>query len=145
MLWSPLRLTQKRWKAVYIVGGFMLTLALFSLVNLLSFEWVSGVLDAMIQFAWIYLGTRIFRGKSELLVAPRPLWRMTAEPSAGLVLGVLWLFLLGSSVTFFFDGHLTLAVTGTAEYLLLAYLYLGSSVRLLREKHKMSLRPDRAT
>ena len=133
MRWSPLRLVQKRWKAIYIVGGLAVTSALFSLVNQFSFEWLTSAITAALQFGWIYYGTRIFRGKNELVVSARESWRMTAGPASGFVLGILSLALAASSVLVNFGEQLALAVTGAIEFLLLTGLYLRSSMRLLRK------------
>ena len=136
MRWSPLRLVQKRWKAIYIIGGLAVTSALFSFVNRLPFEWVASALTAALQLGWIYYGTRIFRGRNELVVSPRAPWRMTAEPTSGFVLGILWLALAAYSILVYFGEQLALAVTGAIEFLLLTGLYLRSSMRLLRKNQR---------
>ena len=132
MRWSPLRLTQKRWKAAYIVGGLVVTYAIFSLINQLPFDWFTAILTSAIQFVWIYFATRIFRGRNELQLAPRDSWRMTARPTAGYVLGGWWTLLALSSAWLISDGQLALGVTGLIEFGVLSYLYFASSSRLRR-------------
>lgn len=137
---NPLRLVTTRWKAVYVVGGLLATMGIFLLINLIPNEGVTGVTTSILQFAWIYYATRIFRGSEELLVAPRPWWRMTARPLAGILLAVGFLCLLAFSLISALTSP-ALVITysaGVVEYAALAFLYAGSSIRL----RQIATRPD---
>ncbi|NYF09348.1 hypothetical protein HDC94_000504 [Leifsonia sp. AK011] len=131
MTWNPLRLTQKRWKAVYIVGGY---LVIFVINVLLPQGGGLAIITLILDVAWIYGGTRIFRGAGELVQPPRPWWRMTARPRAGFVLGIL---VFAPAVA----AYIALVATEPlvpAWWLLMlenvvwAALYVSSSVRLTR-------------
>lgn len=134
MQWSPLRLVNAGWKLIYIVGGGILTFGLFRLINLIPSDIATAWLTTVIQSAWIYYATRIFRGPGELLNEPRPWWRMTARPTAGYVLGAVMLLGVGSSLFGFVrePSFLWLNITGVIEFGLFAYLYFASSIRLTR-------------
>ena len=131
MIWNPLRLTQKRWKAVYILGGYVVTALV---AGLLPLGGGAAIITLILDVAWIYGGTRIFRGAGELLQPPRPWWRMTARPRAGFALGIL--VFVPALVS-----YIALAATEPlvpAWWLLMlenavwAALYISSSVRLSR-------------
>jgi len=131
MSWSPLRLTQKRWKAVYIVGGY---LVIVLITALLPQGGGLAIFTVILDVAWIYGGTRIFRGAGELVQVPRPWWRMTARPRAGFVLGI---FIFAPGVAFYVA--FAAAEPFVAAWWLLALenaawaaLYVSSSVRLAR-------------
>lgn len=132
MQWRPLRLVQKRWKALYIVGGgFVFLLFSLSLQELPESAWALVTLAPHV--AWIYFGTRIFRGREELLQPPRPLWRMTARPRAGFILGGLFAVTALYCIPGVVGAPLSLFWwTTIAEYAAFAALYITSSVRLRR-------------
>jgi len=128
---KPLRIWLRRWKALAIVVGVLLQVVLFAPLLWLSNEVVHGVLSSVIQFAIVYLTTRVFRGLTEERLPPRPWWRMTAKPTAGVLLGLFFTiealicvrdFATGGSAAFY--------VTGVIEYAALATLYFVSSARL---------------
>jgi len=131
MTWNPLRLTQKRWKAVYIVGGYIVT-ALSA--GLLPLGGGAAIITLILDVAWIYGGTRIFRGAGELVQPPRPWWRMTARPRAGFALGAL---VFAPAVVFYIAFAATEPLMPAWWLLMLenavwAALYISSSVRLTR-------------
>ena len=131
MTWSPLRITQKRWKAVYIVGGYIV----IALITALLPQGTGlAIITLVLDVVWIYGGARIFRGAGELLQVPRPWWRMTARPRAGFALGILVFVPLVASY-----AALAAAEPFVAAWWLLvlenavwAALYISSSVRLAR-------------
>ena len=131
MDWGPLRLTQKRWKAVYIVGGY---LAIAVITALLPQGSGLAIITVILDAVWIYGGTRIFRGAGELVQPPRPWWRMTARPRAGFALGIL-VFAPAAAV---YVAYAAVEPFGSAWWLLMlenvvwAVLYISSSVRLAR-------------
>ena len=130
----PLRIWLRRWKALAIVVGLLLQIAVFALVVRLANDWVHGVFSALFQFAVIYGTTRVFRGREEEIAPERPWWRMTADRPAGLVLAACFLVAMVQVVYGFIadDYSLALLVTSIAEYGVLATLYLRSSLRLGR-------------
>ncbi|MDO7883130.1 hypothetical protein [Antiquaquibacter soli] len=135
----PLRLILKRWKALYIVGCWLLTFGLVWLAAPLLPEPMLQTLATVLEFGWIYYGTRIFRGREELLVVPRPWWRMTARPRAGFLLGPLFLFGAAQAVLFLFAQPGWAWATSLVEYAALAALYLGSSITLARRRRAPSV------
>jgi hypothetical protein len=135
----PLRLVLKRWKALYIVGGCLLTFALVRLLAPVLPEAPLQLLATLLDFGWIYYGTRIFRGRDELVLEPRPWWRMTARPRAGFILGPLFLFGAAQAVVLLFAQPGWTWATSLVEYALLSALYLRSSIRLVREQRAPSV------
>ena len=131
---SPLRLVLKRWKALYVVGGFFVTFGIFRVINFLPNELVTATLTTVVQVAWIYYATRIFRGEEELLVSPRPWWRVTARPRAGFTLAALWVISAAGSLYSIFtsDRYVITYASSVIEFTALTALYLYSSIRLLR-------------
>lgn len=135
----PLRLVLKRWKALYIVGGGAVAFGLGWLLSFVPVESISNVLATLIFFAWAYGATRIFRGSEELVITPRPWWRMTARPTAGFLLGIACAALAGDAVVYMVGEPGWLWGTGIAFYAVLAALYLGSSIRLVSERRAASV------
>ena len=128
---NPLRLTQRRWKAIYIVGGY---LVIFVVNVLLPQGGGVAIMTLILDVVWIYGGTRIFRGAGELIQPPRPWWRMTASPRAGFVLGILVfapavIFYIALVATEPFVAAWWLFMLENAVW---AVLYISSSVRLAR-------------
>lgn len=140
MRWSPLRLTQKRWKAAYIA---LLTLLIFdvSFSTVPSSEVFGTIIVNLLILAGVFLGTRIFRGKNELLLAPRPWWRMTARPKAGFLLGAYWALGL---IPLLAPGSSPVAwLINAAVNILLAVFYVRSSILLRRsERRTVVASPD---
>ena len=64
-------------KVAYVVAFVLIGLLLLRFVPL-----IGGVLQDVVQLAAIVYGSRVFRGRGELIEQPRPWWRMTAWPTA---------------------------------------------------------------
>lgn len=132
MRFRPLRLSQRRWKALYVVGGYLLLVAITLPAAVLLSESAHATLATALQSLWIYGGTRIFRGRNELTLPARPWWRMTARPVAGFVLGAVFAALFVYSIVNVTVEPLSfLWWTGVVEYGAFAALYVASSIRLL--------------
>ncbi|MDH6182413.1 hypothetical protein M2152_002595 [Microbacteriaceae bacterium SG_E_30_P1] len=145
MRWNPLRITQRRWKAAYVVAGVIVMFVLVrSLVGLPV--WTSTFLIAAIEFAIIYGATRVFRGRDEVIEPPRDWWRLTARPRAGFALAVLFFIpRVVVNVVLVIVEHEWSLIVYVIEDAALAALYLGSSTRLLRENlRRRNALPPRA-
>ena len=108
-----------------------------------------GVLRSGLAFALILLGVRVFRGPDELN-SPRPWWQMTAQVNAGVVLGSLcalvaflsgagWVGLTVSTLAHKDVVDQPALLVNTILAALLAYLYYGSSRRLVLEHRAETL------
>ena len=128
----PLRIWLKRWKALAIVVGLLVQMAVFALLVGLANDWVHGVLSALFQFAVIYGTTRVFRGRGEDIAPERARWRMTAARPAGFVLAACFALAMVQVIYGFIADNYSLAllVSSIAEYGVLATLYARSSFRL---------------
>jgi hypothetical protein len=110
----------------------------------------AGILRSALAFALVLLGARLFRGAGEELDPPRPWWRMTARVPAGVVLGSLLALVAIVSGTGYVGLTLsTLAhkdvvdlpalLVNTLLSAILAYLYYGSSRRIVLERRAETL------
>jgi TRAP-type uncharacterized transport system fused permease subunit len=129
------RILRKRYKALYIVGGYAFGFATGQAVQILHAPVVASIIGFVISIAFYLIGVRTFRGPDEPLRPPRAWWRATARPTAGYWIGILALFATTSG---FIGTHLrpdrfSAAHLITAAMLLLVGLYyLTSSIRLSR-------------
>ncbi|WP_345763932.1 hypothetical protein [Diaminobutyricibacter sp. McL0608] len=129
-----MRITSTINKVIYILVGEAIVLTLNSL---LIYRLVPPVVDLVAVFAlnflYVFVGVRTFRGPGEDVAAPRAWWRATARPLAGFIIGgiasvlalISLLGALGSSP----EQSGTAAVVCVGWALLAAY-YLNSSFRL---------------
>jgi hypothetical protein len=130
-----LRIRKKRWKIAYIVIGVGLLAVLNgAVVPRLFSETVSAVMANVFFALFVFGGVRSFRGSDEPM-APRAWWRMTSRPRAGFVLGALLVLNTANSVFGVVSGTTNPPLAGvlsTVVDALLAFLYISSSIRLLR-------------
>ena len=129
-----MRITSTINKVIYILVGEAIVLTLNSL---LIYRLVPPVVDLVavfvLNFLYVFVGVRTFRGPGEDVAAPRAWWRATARPFAGFIIGgiaavlalISLLGALGSSP----EQSGTAAVVCVGWALLAAY-YLNSSFRL---------------
>jgi hypothetical protein len=128
------RITTITGKIIYIVGGFGLILALnFFIIDRLVNAALDVLIVAVLNVAYVILGTRTFRGEGENREDPRPWWRATARPAAGFWLGAALAVLAFISCV----GALAskpensfVPAVACISYALLAAFYLNSSYRL---------------
>ena len=110
----------------------------------------AGILRSAFAFALVLLGARLFRGVGEEIDPPRSWWRMTAVVPSGVVLGSLLALVAIVSGTGYIGLTLsTLAhkdvvdlpalLVNTVLAAILAYLYYGSSRRLVLERRTKEL------
>ena len=81
------RITQARWKAVYLLAYFVLGQLAFRLVPAGA---ITTVVIDIVQLFGIWYATRVFRGRGEPVAPARPWWRATAWETASWRLGVLF-------------------------------------------------------
>jgi hypothetical protein len=100
-----------------------------------------GILRSSLAFILILLGARVFRGPDED-DSPRAWWRMTSRVRAGVVLGSVcalvafisgagWIGLTSSTFAQQEAIYLPVLLINTVLAAILAYLYFGSSRRLV--------------
>lgn len=130
-----------RWyfKLAYVAGSWVVGYVIQSRLELVHVPVIAlYVLGSAITLVSIIIGARIFRGRDELLVTPRPWWKMTARRPLSWVLGILALLggagiviqqLVGGLST---TAQLATSVINTVWYAAIAFLYLNSAVRLGR-------------
>lgn len=134
MHWPPLRIVQKRWKAVYIALFAIACVEMGLVLDTMKATIVASLIANAFSLGATYFATRIFRVKEELLLAPRPWWKLTGRPRAGFVLGAYWgiglpLFLILMIV----DPTYRFTFVDVIGSVVMSYLYFASSVRLRRE------------
>ncbi|MGV8968486.1 MAG: hypothetical protein ACOH2F_19655 [Cellulomonas sp.] len=129
----PVRITTDATKIGYVVAC-----SVGAPLLLLLAAPVLGSAELVILAYGLYLGViafavRTFRGENELLAPPRPWWRMTARPRSGYIFGALFSL---EVVLALFTGALDAwsSAAGFLLELLLAALFIGSSIRLSRER-----------
>lgn len=132
-----MRLTQTWQKALYVVGLFVVGAGAGRVLSALGFApgtLVNAVVIVVIWSVGIYGATRIFRGAGEPVGPSRALWRMTARPLAGYLLGALMIFSnLLVPLQFVFDPRAMMISSVVANLLyavVFGALYLHSSIRL---------------
>ncbi|WP_426520009.1 hypothetical protein ACPPVQ_07030 [Diaminobutyricibacter sp. McL0618] len=129
-----MRITTTVNKVIYILVGEVVVLALNSIV---IYNVVPPVVDLIavfvLNFVYVFIGVRTFRGPGEDVAAPRAWWRATARPFAGFIIGgiasVLALISLLGALAAPPEQSGTAAVVCVGWALLAAY-YLSSSFRL---------------
>ena len=129
-----MRITTTINKVIYILVGEAVVLALN---GLLIYNVVPPVVDLIavlvLNFVYVFIGVRTFRGPGEDVAAPRAWWRATSRPFAGFIIGgiasVLALISLLGALASSPEQSGTAAVVCVGWALLAAY-YLNSSFRL---------------
>lgn len=130
-----------RWyfKLAYAAGVWAVGYLVQRLLELLPLPDVAlNVLGSAFTLSGILVGARIFRGRDELLMTPRPRWKMTARRPLSWVLGILALLGVVGIVVPPFVGRLSTSaqfansVITALWYAAIAFLYLNSAVRLGR-------------
>lgn len=130
----PLRVTSDRTKATILVVGIVLALAAIPMLAVLGGIVVGYAAVLAFTVALVLVPARCFRGPGEAVDPPRPWWRATNRPTAGYVIGALYV-LQGFALLVRHDADGLGAVGvlfGVVDLVLGAYL-VRSSVRLSRE------------
>ncbi|CAM5352080.1 hypothetical protein [Leifsonia shinshuensis] len=129
-----MRITTITGKVIYIVGAFGLILALnFFVIDRVVNASLDVLIVAILNIAYVIVGTRTFRGAGENREDPRPWWRATGRPAAGFWLGgILAILAFISCVGALASKPENSFVPAVAciSYALLAAYYLNSSYRL---------------
>jgi membrane protease YdiL (CAAX protease family) len=139
-----------RWqlKLVYVVAAIVIIFAITALLHALGVAEIAVLLlGTVLDFAALFFGARVFRGRGEAIEPRRAWWRMTARPTLSRRLGILFVVLalvaLVGLVLAAFDlpqpgPTVPGGPRGLAEILAIlensgfAVLYLNSAVRLKR-------------
>jgi hypothetical protein len=138
------RIVKWYFKLAYVAGVWLVGCLLQRLLELVDVPAAAvSLVGSVLSLSGILLGARVFRGRNELLVTPRPWWRMTARRPLSVVLGTLAVLGAASSVVVLVAGAVgnarfarsleSITVPGALVnllwYAVLAYLYLNSAVR----------------
>lgn len=138
------RIVKWYFKLAYAAGVWVVGYLLQGLLEVVNVPAVAAnIVGSALTLSGILLGARMFRGRTELLAAPRPWWRMTARRPLSVVLGVVSVLGAVSSVLVLvvrLSGYAPyarslerLTVADAAVNVLwcasLAYLYLNSAIR----------------
>lgn len=86
-----------------------------------------------LSIAGILWCTRVFRGPSEDVRAPRAWWRATEKPAAGFVVGAVLLFSIANVALADPAPRAATAAVSVVLYLVAAAWFFHSSVRLARQ------------
>lgn len=98
----------------------------------------AGIVTALIlTLGMVALFVRIFRGEGEPL-PPRPLWKLTAKPTAGFVVAAIFAVQAVSLLTtnWAVQTEQALSMTAAILYLLIAVAFVNSSLRLRSAKSR---------
>ncbi|GAA0421303.1 hypothetical protein [Leifsonia naganoensis] len=128
------RITSPQGKVTYVVVGYVVALTAAVVGALAASPAVGVVVYSVVVVLLVWCGTRLFRGEGEDPNGTRPMWRMTARPTAGFVLAIL-LILQAASTAINAASAQRLAplyVVAVVLSLGLAAAYLNSSLRLRR-------------
>lgn len=121
-------------KIIYILGGFGIVLALnVFLIQQLVNPTIDVVVVALLNFAYVVLGVRTFRGADENRADPRAWWRATARPAAGFWIGgglAAAAFVSGVGALSSRPESSFIPTVACLSYAVLAAYYLHSSYRL---------------
>lgn len=129
-----MRITSSINKAIYIIAGEGVVLAANALF---IYPFVSQLVEIIVvlvlNFAYVFIGVRTFRGPNEDVKAPRAWWRATSKPLAGFIIGGVAAFaalisLLGALASP--PERSGLAAVACVGWAILAAFYLNSSFRL---------------
>ena len=129
-----LRITTATGKIAYVVGGYVLLLAL----NLFVFQQLVDptgdvLIVAVLNLLYVGIGVRSFRGVEENREDPRPWWRATAKHAAGFWIGgalAAAAFVSGVGALASRPENSFIPSVACVCYTALAAFYLHSSVRL---------------
>jgi hypothetical protein len=110
----------------------------------------AGILRSATAFILVVLGARLFRGRDEDPIPPRPWWRMTGGVQSGIVVGSLFALVAITSGAGYVGLSLsTLTERGTTNLpallvntilaAILAYLFFRSSRRLVVSRREQSI------
>lgn len=129
-----MRITRKRWKAVYLVGGLSILLVLAGALEGLPDD-LDFSIGNLLSLGFLLTAIRTFRGRDEAVEPPRAWWRATARPTAGFVLGAF--FALSSLLTFAPEVYgvfpsMGWIIVDIVLNTLTAAFFLHSSIRLRR-------------
>jgi quinol-cytochrome oxidoreductase complex cytochrome b subunit len=130
------RIVKWQYKLLYVVAGYVLGGILF---RLFSIQVTRLVVVNVFDLALVFLGARIFRGRSEDIRGPRAWWRMTSKRKLSKRLGILFsVFSVVGAVAAILEttagrqDALAEQFATAAFYAVLAFFYLNCAVRLNR-------------
>jgi membrane protease YdiL (CAAX protease family) len=143
-----IRIIRWKLKLAYAFAAIVVIFAIGALLRALDVAAIAVLLlGTLLDFAALFFGARVFRGRGEAIEPRRPWWRMTARPTLSRRLGILFLVvavyalvslvLTASGVAALRptadDGaSVSLQVLGVLENGGIAFLYLNSAARLKR-------------
>jgi hypothetical protein len=115
----------------------------------------AGILRSALAFVLILLGARIFRGVDEEVAPPRAWWRMTSAVPSGILLGAVCAAVALVSIVGYAGltvatlphkdvADLPVLLVTAVLSAILAYLYFGSSRRIVVERRERAIVEARA-
>lgn len=129
-----MRITTVTGKILYVLGAFALVLVLnFFFISPFVNATFDVLIVAVLNYAYVIVGVRTFRGIGENREDPRPWWRATARPAAGFWIGGALSVLAFISCVGALSSKPENAFVPTVAclgYAVLAAYYLNSSYRL---------------
>lgn len=129
-----MRITTVTGKITYVVGAFGLILAVnFFFISPNVNPTVDVLIVAVLNVGYVLVGTRAFRGARENRDDPRPWWRATAGPAAGIWIGgalAVLAFISGVGALSSKPENSFVPTVACIGYAALAAFYLHSSYRL---------------
>ncbi|MBA8815495.1 hypothetical protein FHX48_000547 [Microbacterium halimionae] len=123
-------------KAATIVGAAGISLGITAFVGATNFS-LGYFLGTAVMGTAVIFCVRTFRGVDEQSAPPRAWWRMTSRPTAGYLLGVLFLAQVSWVAAGFVEPQSAVAlVTSLVVNSVLSVAYFHSSLRLSRNARK---------
>ena len=138
-----MRIVKWQYKLLYVVVSYLTGAILFRLLPAHGIALAIG--STVFPLAQVFLGARIFRGRSEEVSAPRAWWRMTSKRPLSKRLGILFsVFSVVTAIGATLSALRMLAnrhgavldpteqFASAVLYAVLAFFYLNCAVRLNR-------------
>jgi hypothetical protein len=135
LLRPPFRLTTVGGKLVYLYVYWLVGFAIGPLTN-----WAVWPLGHAIDLAFVLIGIRIFRGRTEAIGPPRVWWRASGRPTASFVLGGFFAVTTALNLVSTIAGDREVfattveGVASVVEVAIVTAIYLNSAIRLTRLK-----------
>lgn len=128
-----MRITSETSKAATVVVGVLLAIIATPIAAAGGGLATGYVVGTAISVGLVVLATRTFRGPGEAVEPPRPWWRATNRPTAGYVLGVLYLLQAVTLLTRLDSGSVrALTWLSVAICVAIGAYFLHSSARLAK-------------
>jgi hypothetical protein len=126
------RIVKNEAKVAYVVAAAVISTLAVVLGGLGGGMPVASLLGTGLVVAAVVFAVRVFRDANEPITPARAWWRMTARPTSGFVLGILFLVNAGSLIATASSLDREITIVPGIVYAVFAIAFLYSSIRLTR-------------